>query len=255
MPRPLPKKLGRSPLVEAVCELRLVPAVPLHTGLPDYLTSRFPGETGAIETVSAAGPADGGSPRASAVRIAWRSYSVLVSARSVTLACGVPYAGWAKYRVDALELFHSVLLSSFFMGIERYSMKYIHFFASPDGRTGFTDMLDWDVRIGPFAAANPVIQVRVEIPQDDLVTVLSVASPAEVARFGESAKVGGIIDVDTICNHATGNIPRFGGELAARLDHMRRVNKRAFFDCLRSEAIDRLEPEYDAEAGPKRLLH
>lgn len=261
MPKPLPTRLGKEPLVEAVCELRVSPTGALHTVLPGYLFAMFRDEIGATEQLAAAlipealRAQDPNLAYASVVRLEWRKYFVLIGSRSVAIACRLPYPKWPRFRADALALFHSVLQSSLVKGIDRYSVKYINFFPSADGKTGFTEMMDWSIRIGDLNLGQGSTQLRVEIPNQEVVTILTISSPAQVTRSDEPAKSGGVVDVDTICNHVTNDVAVFDSELEARLNHVRLINKQAFFDCLTQTAIDLMEPQYDDAEQLPRSLH
>lgn len=261
MSKPLPIRLGKEPLVEAVCELRVSPTGALHSVLPGYLYATFREQVSSLEQLPAGAIPDAMRAQdpnlafASVMRVTWRNYFVLIGPRSVAVACRLPYPGWQRFRADALELFRSVLQSALIRGIDRYSVKYVNFFPSPDAKRGFTGMMDWNLRIGPFPVGAEDTQVRVEIPDADLITVLTIASPAQVTPQNEPTKVGGVVDIDTICAHVTNDLVAFDSQLESRLDHIRRVNKQAFFDCLTQEAIDLMEPEYDNAEQLSRSLH
>jgi uncharacterized protein (TIGR04255 family) len=261
MPKPLPTKLGKEPLVEAVCELRVSPAGALHTVLPGYLFAKFRDEIGATESLPAGmipevvRAQDPDLAYASIVRLEWRKYFVLIGSRSIAIACRLPYPKWPQFRTDALALFHSVLQSSLVRGIDRYSVKYVNFFPSADGKTGFTEMMDWSLRIGELTVARERTQLRVEVPSGDVVTVLTISSPAQVTGPHEPAKLGGVVDVDTVCNYVTNDVAAFDTELEVRLNHVRQINKQAFFDCLTQKSIDLMEPEYADTGQLSRPLH
>jgi uncharacterized protein (TIGR04255 family) len=253
--------LGKEPLLEAVCELRVSPTGALHTVLPGYLYASFRDQVTSLEQLPAGAIPDALRAQdpnlayASVVRLGWREYFILIGPRSVAIACRLPYPKWPRFKADTLELFRSVIASALIKGIDRYSVKYINFFPSADGRSGNTEMLDFAVRIGEFSVDKEATQLRVEIPDGDVITVVTLMSPAEVAHPTDPVRTGGIVDVDTICNHVTNDLSVFERELEGRLDHIRLVNKRAFFDCLKQSAIDEMEPTYDASEPLSRALH
>lgn len=263
MPKRLPITLGKEPLLEAVCELRVSPAVggAFHTVMPGYLFAKFPGQVSALEQLPAAAIPEeirAQEPElayASVARVSWREYFVLIGPRSVAIACRLPYPKWPRFKTDALELFRSVLASSLIKGIDRYSVKYVNFFPSPDGRHGFTEMMDWSIQIGDFIVGNERIRLRVEVPVDDAVTVITIASPAQVAKPNEPEVQGGVVDVDTVCTYVTNDLGTFDRELEDRLDRIRLVNKQAFFDCLTDRAIDLMDPKYDDDQQLSRSVH
>ncbi|MGH8759863.1 MAG: TIGR04255 family protein [Burkholderiales bacterium] len=252
MPKPLPVKLHKEPLVEAVCELRVSPAAgALHSVLPGYLFAKFPTEVGSLENLPASALPDvlrqqePALAHAPLIRLTWRQYFILVGARQFSLACKLPYPGWQVFKADIILLFNELLQGGLVHGIDRYSMKYVNFFPSESGIAGATSMMDWQVRIGDFSLHEEPVQVRVEVPKEDLLTVITVASPARIARPDGTESVGGVVDVDTICRMSTNDVSAFASELADRLDKIRLVNKQAFFGCLSVEAINAMEPVYD----------
>jgi len=255
MPKPLPSKLGKEPIVEAVCELRVSPTGALHTVLPGYLYATFPGEVVTSKELPAGmipeelRAQDTNLAYASLVRIHWRSYFVLIGARNVAIACRLPYPGWTQFRLDIHRLFRAVIQSGLIRGVDRYSVKFANFFPSADGKQGNTEMLDWNIQFGEFVLDKEHVQLRVEIPNaKDTVTIMTISSPAQYQPEGEPPRSGGVIDVDTVCAHVTNELGAFETELEARLDAIRLTNKQAFFDCLKPESIERMEPQYESPA-------
>lgn len=252
MPKPLPSKLGNEPLVEAICELYVKPAdgVSLHSVLPGYLYAKFPHEVTSFEQLPASGlpdilrqqePAFANAPL---IRLVWRRYFILIGSRQIALACRLPYPGWTSFKDDILLLFGMLLGSDLAHGIERYSMKYVNFFPST-GEVGNTSMMDWKVRVGEFSLRSEAVQLRLEVPKDEFLTVVTVVSPASVKREGGLEQSGGVIDVDTICTVSIPDVAEFCTQLPDRLQKIRLANKQEFFDCLTPSAIQGLKPEYD----------
>ena len=255
MTKPLPSKLGKEPIVEAVCELRVSPTGALHTVLPGYLYATFRGEVGPSEQLPAGmipeamRAQDANLAYASIVRIPWRKYFVLIGARNVAIACRLPYPGWTQLRLDIHELFRTVIQSGLIRGVDRYSVKFTNFFPSSDGKQGNTEMLDWKIQFGEFVLDKEIVQLRVEMPNaKDTVTIMTISSPAQYQPEGEPPRSGGVIDVDTVCAHETNDLATFDAELEARLDAVRSTNKQAFFDCLTPESIKRMDPQYEPPA-------
>lgn len=252
MPKPLPSKLGKEPIVEAVCELRVSPTGALHTVLPGYLYATFRGEVGLSEQLPAGmipdamRAQDANLAHASVVRLPWRKYFVLIGARNVAIACRLPYPGWTQLRLDIHQLFRTVIQSGLIRGVDRYSVKFTNFFPSPDGKRGNTEMLDWMIKFGEFVVDTENVQLRVEMPNAaDTVTIMTISSPAQYQPEGEPPSLGGVVDVDTVCAHVTNDLAAFDAELEARLDAIRLTNKQAFFDCLTPESIERMDPQYE----------
>lgn len=253
MPKPLPSKLGKEPIVEAVCELRVSPKGALHTVLPGYLYAIFRGEVGPSEQLPAGmipeamRAQDDNLAYASIVRIPWRRYFVLIGARNIAISCRLPYPGWTQLRLDIHQLFRTVTGSGLIRGVDRYSVKFTNFFPSSDGKQGNTEMLDWKIQFGEFVLDKENVQLRVEMPSaKDTVTIMTVSSPAQYQPEGEPARSGGVIDVDTVCAHVTNDLATFDSELEGRLDAIRLTNKQAFFDCLTTESISEMEPQYES---------
>ncbi len=258
MPKPLPSKLGKEPIVEAVCELRVSPTGALHTVLPGFLYATFRPDVGPPEQLPAGmipeamRAQDANLAYASIVRIPWRKYFVLIGARNVAIACRLPYPGWAQLRLDIHELFRTVIKSQLIRGVDRYSVKFTNFFPSSDGKQGNTEMLDWKVQFGEFVLDKETVQLRVEIPHaKDTVTIMTISSPAQYQPEGEPSRSGGVVDVDTVCAHVTNDLATFDAELEGRLDALRLTNKQAFFDCLTHASIKEMDPQYE----PSAVLH
>lgn len=250
MPKPLPKRLRKEPIIDAGCELRVQATVDLHTVMPGLLFSRLP-NVGNIEQLPAQSipeplrAADPSLVSVPLVKVDWGRYLLLVGARNISVTPKLPYPGWETFRQDILQVFRLVLENSFVLGVERYSIKYVNLIEIDD-LAGQFDALDWAVRIGPLQLSDQRTQLKTEISSGEFITIVQLITSASVRMTSTNVeKHGCVVDVDTVCSHATRDIAAFRTELEDRLRSIRLQNKIVFFDCLKDSTIDALEPEYE----------
>ncbi|MBT9487303.1 MAG: TIGR04255 family protein [Rubrivivax sp.] len=252
MAKRLPFKLGKEPLLEAVCEVRVSSKVGLHTVLPGYLVAKGICDQPVIEQLAAAQVPDAvranepGLRDSPLVSVRWTNFALLIGQRSIAVANPAPYAGWDQFRRQIEAVLGLVLASGFVDRVERYSMKYVNLFAEDSSLSG-AEAIDLNLRLGLFAlSANNNIQLRAELTEDGFVTVVSVIASA-VVQSSTGVRTGAILDIDTVREGIAMSPTDFAGNLRSLLDDIRMRNKRVFFDSLLDEAIIKLEPQYAAD--------
>ena len=251
MAKPLPLKLGIEPLVEATCELRVKPSIPLHTVLPGYLfTKLIPADLGKLEQLAPAGiPASVRAQEptlasAHLMRLEWKGHYVHFGETGIAITSMTPYPGWDFFKVDVANLFDTVLTSGFVQTVERYSTKYVNLF---DGQGGIRPHAAFDLSlgIGSFKLTDEICQLRVEVHGGEFLNILTIASSAVVVQPVLGQRAGAIVDVDSICQLQSADVETFRSELISRLDALKIHNKTAFFDILTHETIEALMPTYE----------
>ena len=250
MAKPLPSKLGHPPVVEATCELRVKSSTPLHTVLPGYLIAKLGSDLGKLEqlpsmqippNVRALEPS---LAAAHLMRMAWKGHYVHFGDAVISLTSRHPYPGWAIFQQDVVDLFATVLSDSIVEGIERYSVKYANLFY---GQCGISphEAFNWSLRVGEIQVTDENCQLRIEVPSNEFLTILMIASSATVNHAVLGHRVGAIVDVDVLCHYVTDDIATFRTELTMRFDAVKQHNKSTFFNVLKDSTIVALEPEYD----------
>jgi uncharacterized protein (TIGR04255 family) len=109
---PLPTKLEKEPLVDAVFEIRFAPRVPASSVIPGILFTRPETQPQQIERLPAADiPAEFRSREPSlrfqpVMRLHWDdNFLIMVGDTSLGLGCKMPYPGWRNFKPHILRRF------------------------------------------------------------------------------------------------------------------------------------------------------
>lgn len=245
----LPTKLRKEPLIDAVFEMRFSSTTPASSVLPGFLFGRCDG-TKSIESLPASElpkPIRDNDPNlqfAPLTRLHWNRFVILVGDRSLAVGCKLPYPGWREFKPAILEVVRLVKEISIVQSVQRFSMKYIDLIPS-EGIGEQISKINFSVVIGDHELKNEVFSLRVEVPRDGVLNAVQITSSAVVTLPDQSTREGVIVDIDTIANLDNQDFETWLGTLPERLDSMHAVNKSMFFECLRQEAINALEPIYE----------
>jgi uncharacterized protein (TIGR04255 family) len=255
MPVPLPTKLKKDPLVDAVFEIRLSSSMPVSSIVPGILAAklktipqieRLPASD-LPSQIRALTPALQFQPL---IRIHWNdSFLVLVGDVSLGLACKMPYPGWHSFKSHILELAKLLNESGLIEQIERYSLKYA---GVVDGQNPAEQIarIKIDLKLGEYSLKAEPFSVRIEMQRDDFLHIVNLAAPATVALLtGGSQRTGLLIDIDGIRDYKTKNLSEFIGELPDRIETLHTRNKELFFGLLTDETLAYLEPSYEPISG------
>lgn len=250
MTKKLPKKLGKEPLIDAIFEIRFSSDDPVSEIIPGFLFSRLAGNK-KIESLPVAQiPRDlrEANPNlkfAPTTRLHWDNFTINVSNFGVSVGCNYPYQGWQKFKSAIVEVVSCLGDINIFNSIDRYSMKYVDLIPSDDIRHQIS-LVNMNISVADHKIESEGFLLRVEIAKDSFVHIIQIMPAASAKLIDGTDRKGIIIDVDTIHDIDHQTIPNVIGEdFQARLDLIHNANKKMFFDCLKSETIENLEPVYD----------
>lgn len=250
LPKRLPSKLERVPLLDAVCELRVDSSMELQNVVPGLLLTEL-GSLGPVEQMPAGSvPAElrasiPGLLDAPLVRVHLDSYFVLCGRASVAVACKLPYPGWSVFKPKICSIFRTVLRLPVARSIQRYSVKYVNLIENENLNNQF-GFLDWNLSVGEHNLRSGSVQLRCEVHgPDDIVTNLQISTGgvAQIPNVSGS-KYGAVVDADTVKLYHTSNINKFKEELEDRLEAVHLENKKWVFESLRQSTIDAMGPIY-----------
>jgi uncharacterized protein (TIGR04255 family) len=244
----LPKKLGKEPLVEALFNMRFKSSVPVASVFPGLVFANFSGEK-KIETLpvselpQALLASDPNLKYAPHVRIHWETFLILCGNQSVGVACKLPYPGWtAGFKPAILKVVKLLEEAKFVDAVERFSLRYTNLIPAQIGVV--SSVVDFTLKIGSHDAARSLFQIRAELPQGNMVSIVQLAAEG-VTRFEDGAtRTGMPIDIDTIVS-AEMPFPAFLSGLPDAVEVIHNEVKSIFFDCLKPEALAKLEPVYE----------
>lgn len=244
----IPMRLKKEPLLEAVWEIRFSGTkTSVADLLPGMLFQSFPGKYGNIVKLPTAEiPApiveqDPNRRYAPKTRLEGGNQAVQIGERVVSLSCRRPYSGWDRFSTDIRELARVVQETGLIERLERFSLKYVDLIEL-ERPVGLAH-LDLELKMGKHdLAANPV-QLRTEIEDNELIHIVQIISPAEVELPGVEGRLKGVlVDIDSIKSMAAGES---WDALHQRLDDVHASCKSMFFNVLKPETVNSLEPEYE----------
>jgi uncharacterized protein (TIGR04255 family) len=245
----LPKRLGKEPILDVLFECRLDVSFPISNIIPGFFFSDIEGDKSLERLPHAELPEairnnDPNLQFLPLVKIRCDNYSFLIGDRSVAVACNLPYKGWNDFKSQIISMIKVLKKSGVINGIVRYSIKYVDLIQSDDPEDQVS-LANLSLILGGHKLTKEPYQVRMDIPIDDFINVVQIISGVKVKRSDESSLKGVVIDIDTIKNTNGISLEELEVNLDESLEHIHKISKQTFFDCLTEKAIMRLEPEYE----------
>lgn len=246
----IPKRLKKEPLIEAVWQVHFEPAPDAPVG--DLLPGLLFGEMRATqpqlqllrlplaELPVQLAEKDPNLRFAAKYRLASPSSSFLVQVgdRIVTLNCLRPYVGWQRFKAETESLIARLEVCGLIPQPTRHSLRYIDLLTLDP--PPLISALRLKVTIGDRTITDAPLQLRVEIPDDDMRHVVQIATPAQVQLAGVSEE-GTLVDVETIATTTTGGWT----DVRNGLDRLHDASKAMFFSqIMTADAVRKMDPEY-----------
>jgi uncharacterized protein (TIGR04255 family) len=245
----LPTRLRKEPLLDALFECRFTTHFPVSSILPGIFFSEFEEEKQLerlpqSEIPEAIRNSDPHFQYVPLVRIRLQNYSFLIGDRSMAVACNLPYKGWNDFKPTIIKMIAILNKSGLVNKVTRYSTKYVDLIQSndPADQARLANLL---LRIGSHNLTKEAYQVRMEIPAEGFINIVQIISGTKVIMPDQSEREGVVIDIDTIKDIDGIPVEQLEQDLEGALEHIHRVSKETFFDCLTEQTLMRLEPEYE----------
>jgi len=247
---PIPKRLKKEPLIEAIWQAQFEPKEGLLVGdlLPGILYSALKVEYPNLQMHRLA-VADIPAPivkidpnlRFTAkyrMEEPGSPFLFQVGDRVVAFNCRKPYAGWDLFKKQVLKLIDLVEGSGLVPTPLRHSLRYLDLLTltpAPD-----LQALRVHFQIGHWDLQKRRLQMRVELPDEGCEHVVQIVSPAE-ANLPEGKRQGTLIDLETIPSIP----PSSWQDARTQIDLIHDRSKAVFYQQLLTEdAITLMEPEY-----------
>jgi len=246
----LPTKLKKEPLVDAIFEIRFSSSVPASSVLPGVLFSNVPDKERKIERLPTADiptqirDTDPNLRFHPLLRLHWGQFLILIGDASLGIACKMPYVGWVAFKKQIIEVVNLVLQTGIINTLDRYAIKYVDVIDG-EGLSEQISRLNMNLKIGNHSLTSESFNVRIEIQRDDFTHVVQVAAPTSVITFDGQTRQGVLTDIDTIRNYSTNDFDVLFNKLPEYLEEIHTNNKKMFFECLKPETVNYLEPDYD----------
>lgn len=243
----MPTRLRRSPLFEALFEIRFSARLP-NAGdiLPGMMFAKFGSIYSIVEALPVASvPA---SVRQSqdefrfqaTHRLRAASGDSLLVGDSVAVAASATYPGWTTFRARVHELLE-VLRSTNLVGRpERFSFRYINILPVSAG-TPQLSMLNMEMRIMGKNLLERGLTLRTEIDHEPFISTIHVI-PNSTARAPDGRSISGLLlDIDTVRQDPPNDFLEHPG---SGLDAAHDTLKSTFFALLTKTTLERLDPEF-----------
>ena len=249
MNQQIPKRLGKEPLIEAIWQIYF--DVPQDDAIGEILPGIVFAALGEDYPQRQRLPAADIPPRVTGVDQNLRylakfrmqspdsPFLINIGDRVITLNCRRPYSGWVGFKQRIAILIAELEKSSLIPEIQRHSLRYIDLLQlepPPSLRS-----LTMTVRMADYKVETDPLQMRVELTDTDCRHVVQVVTPAEVRLPANEVARGSLIDIETVAAPPPSNWE----QVRNQLDGLHSASKRAFFDLLTKDAVERLEPEYE----------
>ena len=247
---PIPKRLNKEPVIEAIWQAQFEPKEGLPVGdlLPGILYSNLKADYPNLQlhrlpTADIPAPIKQFDPnlRFSAkysMEDPGSPFLFQVGDRIVTMNCRRPYAGWPAFKERILRLLKLIESSDLVPIPGRHSLRYIDLLVLDPAPN--LKALQIQLQIGRWNLVNLPVQMRVEIPDGDCNHIIQIATPAE-AHLAEGKLQGSVIDLETFSSAQPGT----WHDVRTQIDQLHDRSKAVFFQqLLAADAIARMEPEY-----------
>lgn len=247
----LPIKLEHEPLIEVIFEIRFQAAAAAEL-LPGIFYSKIPGAV--IERLPLADlpvqirQSNVGFANQAIIRIVWDNYLLMIGDGMLGLSMQRPYAGWTVFKAKIFEIIGILLDSHIVSQVNRFAIKYVDLFEGEDVRD-LSNSLSIKMKVGTIDIGLLPYQLTSEFDADGYRHVLQMAAPASVSLPFGFEKTGLVFSIDTAIDALAISCETLVENLFNDLDLMHSANKKAFFSCLTSDLLKKLEPVY-ANANP-----
>lgn len=247
-PVPLPLRLGKDPILEAVAELRFRSSVPdagtvLVGFLFTQLRKRFPN----IERLPAADlPAqlrqlDPKLQYTAQHRLFNETESLMVGDKILAVSTRSPYPGWNTFKPHVVEAWDQAKESKLVEDIERMSIKYTNLLESPHDANHIS-LTRVKLSFGDRDISSESFQIQTEFKEGAFVAIVQlVAQAVATDQSSRKSAVGLVVSIDAI---RSGPFDNFWSGYSSLLDQVHEFEKGLFFDLLATETLKVYEPEY-----------
>lgn len=247
--QPLPKKLKKEPLIDAVFEVRFVGVPSAGSALLNLLNRKLAGDKEIeqlplLQVPQAIRDADPNLRFAPLNRLSWKQFYISIGDQSISIGFRYPYPGWSSFKPAIIDVMNVLESTDILKSVERYSLKYIDLLPSTDLREQIS-FVNFDVTLAKHKLEKEIFHIRVDIPRGEFVHAVQVISSATAILNNSEIREGLIVDVDTITSQQVGTFKDLLSGFPDKLEVIHLENKKVFFDCLTSQTINALEPEYE----------
>lgn len=243
----LPIRLGKSPLVEAIFELRFTSHLPAASILSGLLYTKL-GCSEIMKLPHADIPEqirqmDPNLTYMPVMRLKKDNFLISLGDRSLIVSVPFPYVGWDKFSASIIEVLEAVSSANIVDKCERFSLKYLDIFDMP-GFSSEGSGFNLAFKLPAADVVHNSVHGRFEVLESPWIHIIQYFGEAHGNLPDGTSKKGVMLDVDTIEMLNIG-FSHFTTEAKHKLNELHHSNKRLFFKLISEEGLNALEPKYD----------
>jgi uncharacterized protein (TIGR04255 family) len=240
----LPLELKKNIILEAIFELRFEPEPPQEAVfgvIYPIVIKKFqdlkPISLPILQMPEAVRNADINFKYQPLNRLQGDGISISIGPRVISFSIVKPYIGWSKWRPSIVDILNGLSAEHVIKNVERTGLRYLNFIEQD-----VFPLINAEVKIINSSVKPISTSVRAEIPEGEYIKALQLANNASINEKGQ-IKNGSLIDIDIVRNKKIQNYD-FKINLETILDRSHLLAKQLFFDILKDEFLDKLEPVY-----------
>lgn len=237
-----PKRLKKTPLIDAIAEVRFSSSVPPDT-IVGLVYGAIKDEFGAPEPLpilqipAALRDQDPNLRYQACYRFQREGHTLLLGPRNVALST-VPYVDWNSAEPRLNEVLMKLDQANLFQRIERIGLRYVNFFE----KLNVIERSTLKLEVAGKSIAAQSITLRAERTENEYTVITQIFNHASV--LGPQAKAGSVIDIDVVTDKVVVDTKMFSQSLLRVFTEANELADNAFFSLLTSDFINEFEPEF-----------
>lgn len=244
----LPIKLNADPIIDAVIEIRVKASQPLGSLMPGVLLKA--NDVGFVQSQQLPAFNIPEQIRRNEPNLMYQplikieledGFSLLVGDQVLAIVSPTPYVGGVSFKNKALQIINILLDLSVVVSVQRVSIKYTDFLEASSLQELDT-FLNLDFKLGN--THTPEVSgydLNFHIAKEDAMHLIRLVALTRLDNNQE----GMILDIDTIKQINSPDIPGFKESLFEMLNEIHTKSKAKFFSLLTKKALDKLEAVYE----------
>jgi len=240
----LPLELKHDIIFEAVFELRFEPNIPngaVFGVIYPIIMEKFPNLSHIplpiLDLPDAVRNSDPQFKYQPLNRLQGEGLSIGIGPRVICFSVLKPYVGWHKWKPIILDILNKLSDKNVIKYIEKTGLRYLNFIDKD-----VFPLINVEVKVINSTIKTSATTIRTEINEGEYIKALQLANNASMNENGQ-IKQGSLIDIDiTRMKNIQNNDFKFNLETILEKSHS--IAKQFFFDILRDNFLEMLEPVY-----------
>jgi uncharacterized protein (TIGR04255 family) len=163
--------------------------------------------------------------------------SISIGPRVVSFSIIKSYIGWSKWKPSILDILNNLSDAHVIKDVERTSLRYLNFIEKD-----IFPLINVEVKIIDNTVKPVSTTVRTDILEEEYIKVIQLANNASINENGQN-KAGSLIDINIVRSKKIQNYD-FKLNLETILDRSHKMAKQLFFDIIKEDFLNELDPVY-----------